>query len=44
VRQNIVVGTLLCSALAMLAAEKMMRLDQVGVHLPDYTKHLASAF
>lgn len=38
------VGALAISALVIVPAKTMLRLDQVGIHLPDYITHLATSY
>lgn len=42
--RRVAVGALAASALLIVPAKTMIRLDQLGVHLPDYTTHLAMSY
>jgi hypothetical protein len=42
--RRVAVGALAASALLIVPAKTMMRLDQLGVHLPDYMTHLATSY
>lgn len=42
--RKIAVAALGISTLLIVPAKTMMRLDQLGVHLPDYATHLATSY
>jgi hypothetical protein len=42
--RRVAVGALAVSALLIVPARTMLRIDQLGIHLPDYTTHVAISY